>query len=160
MFCHGTGYCEGLRSETLRAGKLSHPFYSSCTQCHVEQHAKFAIESATYENTFAGVAAPTHSGRAGRGDAPAVPLTTWMLGALQNMNPAADWVPPVIPHTTWMRNDCLSCHGRTAAPGMESTHPWLDNCMRCHGESLQQNQTKPNDVPNFLSPPSTLNNHE
>jgi len=156
MACHG----EGLRSNSLRAGKMPHPFYSNCTQCHVEQHARFAVASATYENTFSGVAAPTNGGHASQGDSPKVPHTTWMLEALQNMNPAADWVPPVVPHTTWMRNDCLSCHGRTAAPGMGSTHPWRAHCFQCHGESPLMNQSILNDVPNFLPSPTILNSHE
>jgi cytochrome c-type protein NapB len=41
MACHG----EGLQSKTLQASKMPHPYYSSCTQCHVEQQAKFALAS-------------------------------------------------------------------------------------------------------------------
>ncbi len=156
MACHG----EGLRSNSLRAGKIPHPFYAGCTQCHVEQQARFAIVSATFENTFVGVAAPTHGGRAASGASPVVPHTTWMREALENRNPAVDWVPPVVPHTTWMRNDCLSCHGRTAASGMESSHPWRAHCLQCHGESPQQNQSMLNDAPKFLPSPAIGNSHE
>jgi cytochrome c-type protein NapB len=145
MACHG----EGLRSDTLRVGKIPHPFYSLCTQCHVEQHARFATASATFENTFAGVATPTSGGRAFQGDSPVVPHTTWMREALQNLDPAADWVPPAVPHTTWFRNDCHSCHGRTAAPGMGSSHLWRTDCMRCHGESPQLNEPTLDDDPIF-----------
>lgn len=156
MACHG----EGLRSDTLRASKIPHPFYTNCTQCHAEQQARFALASATYENTFAGVAAPANGGRASREDSSVVPHTTWMREALQNRDPAADWLPPVVPHTTWMRNDCLSCHGRTAAPGMESTHPWRANCLQCHGESPQLNQSDLHEGPNFLPSPVLLNSRE
>ncbi|MDC0936002.1 hypothetical protein OAS39_06925 [Pirellulales bacterium] len=149
MACHG----EGLRTDSLRAGKIPHPFYASCTQCHVEQQASFATASATYENSFAGVAAPSNGGRAAPGASPVVPHTTWMREALENRDPAADWVPPVVPHTTWMRDDCLSCHGRTAAPGMESSHPWRAHCLQCHGESLQRNQAMPSNVSDFSPSP-------
>ncbi|NOZ41427.1 MAG: hypothetical protein GXP24_14560 [Planctomycetes bacterium] len=156
MACHG----EGLRSGTFRASKMPHPYYSSCTQCHVEQNAKFAPASATFENSFTGVAAPTSGGRASQGATPTLPYTDWMRKAIQNRDPATDWVPPVFPHTTWMRNDCLSCHGRTAAPGMESTHPWQANCLRCHGKSPQLNPTELPDVPKFLSSPAILDSDE
>lgn len=132
MACHG----EGLLSKSLRAGKMPHPYYFSCTQCHVEQHADFALATATYENSFEGVKAPTSGSRAYQG------------------------APPVIPHTTWMRSDCLSCHGRTAAPGMESTHPWRNNCLQCHGESSLLNQTKLTNSPAFLPASEIINSYE
>jgi cytochrome c-type protein NapB len=132
MACHG----KGLRSKSLRAGKMPHPYYSSCTQCHVEQQAKFAPASATFENAFAGVTAPTHGNRAYQG------------------------APPVIPHNTWMRNDCLSCHGHTAAPGMATTHPWSTSCLQCHGESSALNQTKLGNVPHFLPLPAQSDHNE
>jgi cytochrome c-type protein NapB len=156
MACHG----EGLRSDSLRAGKMPHPFYADCTQCHVEQNASFATASAKYENTFVGVAAPTNSGNSSPEASRVVPPTTWMREALQNRDPAVDWVPPVVPHTTWMREDCLSCHGRTAAPGMETSHPWLDNCLRCHGELLSGNQPVPGTATEFLPSPAIRNRHE
>lgn len=132
MACHG----EGLRSETLRAGKMSHPFLANCTQCHVEQQAKFATASATFENSFSGASAPTRGWRAYPG------------------------APPVIPHSTWMRDKCLSCHGRTASPGMATTHPWRANCLQCHAESSSLNQTKLDGVPQFLPPISTTDRNE
>ncbi len=125
MACHA----EGLRSKSLRAGKMPHPYYSNCTQCHVEKHAEFTVASASFENTFQGTKAPTAGSRA-------------YVGA-----------PPVVPHSTWMRNDCLACHGRTAAPGMESTHPWRANCLQCHSESSQLNQTPLIASPQFLPAP-------
>jgi cytochrome c-type protein NapB len=125
MACLG----EGLRSKSLRASKMPHPYYSNCTQCHVEQEAKFQLASASFENTFDEVNAPSGGGR-----------------AYAN-------APPVIPHTTWRRNDCLACHGRTAALGMETTHPWRANCLQCHGESSQLNQVKLSTNPQFLPPP-------
>jgi len=132
MACHG----EGLQASTLRASKIPHPYYSSCTQCHVEQRGTFTLASASFENSFEGAEAPTHGVRA---------------------YPSA---PPLVPHSTWMRNDCLSCHGRTAALGMASTHPWRKGCLQCHGESSQLNQIKIDATPQFLPGPTLLDNHE
>ncbi|QDS98797.1 diheme cytochrome c precursor [Adhaeretor mobilis] len=132
MACHG----EGLKSASLRASKMPHPYYSNCTQCHVEQQANFVFASAVFENSFTGLKAPTSGSRAYTG------------------------APPVIPHSTWMRNDCLSCHGRVAAPGMQSTHPWRANCLQCHGESSQLNQDKFEEIPQFLAVPVLLDINE
>lgn len=132
MACHG----EGLRTASLRASKMPHPFYANCTQCHVEQQATYTAPSATFENSFAGAAAPMRGERAFAG------------------------APPVVPHSTWMRNDCLACHGRTAAPGLASTHPWRKNCLQCHAESSQLNQTKLDSTPHFLPGPESLDSNE
>jgi len=112
MSCHG----EGLKSESLRASRMPHPFYTNCTQCHVEQKNSTELFR---ETTFAGLQAPD------RGDR------------------AYSLAPPTIPHSTWMRSECLSCHGRTANAGMETTHPWRQSCTQCHAPSAQldQNQT-------------------
>ena len=45
--------------------------------------------------------------------------------------------PPTIPHTTWLREDCESCHGLIARPGLRTTHPWLTNCVQCHAMSAE-----------------------
>ena len=125
LACHG----EGIRSPSLRAAKMPHPYYANCTQCHVEQVPQFTAASMFRENSFAGLPAPRSGARA---------------------YPEA---PPVVPHTTWLRDDCLSCHGRTAQPGMETTHPWRSNCLQCHGTSSQLEQTGLTPTPRFLPPP-------
>lgn len=122
MACHG----EGLKSATLRASKMPHPFYANCTQCHVEDHAKFASAAVAFESDFVGLPAPTAGPR------------------------AFDNAPPVIPHATWMREDCLSCHGRTAEHGMKTTHAWRTNCQQCHAP-----QTDLNRIP-FVAAPSAF----
>ncbi len=132
MACHD----EGLKSATLRAGKMPHPVLTNCTQCHVEQNAKFTVASMTFESTFAGVSAPQQGHRAYPG------------------------APPVIPHTTLMRGKCLSCHGRTAAPGMATTHPWRTNCLQCHGESSILNQAHLDTASRFLPPPAIAEGNE
>lgn len=115
LACHNDGIRVGDRVAT----KISHPVYSSCTQCHVE-NARTEIQTASpllSENDFQGTK------RAGAG-------TRAWLGA-----------PPTIPHTTWMRQDCTSCHGLVARPGIRTTHPWLSNCTQCHAPSAVLDQT-------------------
>lgn len=107
--CHGSG----LRVGDKLATKISHPYMTNCTQCHVEsarpEFDRFPAPPA--ENGFIGIV------RAGPGE------RAW---------PGA---PPTIPHTTWMRQDCASCHGLLARPGIRTTHPWLTNCTQCHALS-------------------------
>ncbi len=43
--------------------------------------------------------------------------------------------PPQIPHATFMRTDCLSCHGDTSYRGLRTTHPWRRNCQQCETHS-------------------------
>ncbi len=106
LACHG----EGVKIGERFASKLSHPHYSNCTQCHVEQ-AQVPVE-----NSFVGIY------RAGPGER------------------ASPGAPPTIPHHTWMRENCVSCHGLVTRPGLRTTHPWLTNCTQCHAPSAALNQ--------------------
>lgn len=115
LVCHGNGMKLGTRIAT----RVSHPHYSSCTQCHVESGGgppiKLSEEAGEIAslNEFAGLL------RSGRG-------TRAMLGA-----------PPTIPHTLHLRGDCMSCHGLLARPGLRTTHPWLQNCVQCHAAQAE-----------------------
>ena len=108
---------EGLRVGDRVASKISHVHLTNCTQCHVEQ------ASVPVENTFVGVY------RAGPGERA-------NLGA-----------PPTIPHHTWMRENCHSCHGLVTRSGTRTTHPWLTSCTQCHAPSAALDQI------NFLGGP-------
>jgi nitrate reductase (cytochrome), electron transfer subunit len=114
LACHGSGIKVGEKIAT----KVSHPHYTSCVQCHAlgapPELAKFATPES--ENEFVGAY------RAGPGS---------------RLSPGA---PPTIPHTTWMRQDCASCHGLVARPGIRTTHPWLTNCVQCHAPSAALDQ--------------------
>lgn len=114
LACHEQGILVGDRIAT----KVSHAHFTNCTQCHVEQDRKQTPWTTTVlaENNFSG------TGRAGPG------TRAW---------PGA---PPTIPHTTWMRQDCTSCHGLIARSGLRTTHPWLTNCTQCHAPSAQLDQ--------------------
>lgn len=44
--------------------------------------------------------------------------------------------PPTIPHPTFMRSNCMACHGGPAArPEIRCTHPERILCQQCHVES-------------------------
>jgi cytochrome c-type protein NapB len=108
LACHG----QGIRMGDRIATKVSHSHYTSCTQCHVASRNGGPFEAPQpVENEFAGIQ------RSGPGERACV-------GA-----------PPTIPHSLWLRNDCTSCHGLVARPGLRTTHPWLSNCVQCHVES-------------------------
>ncbi|HVK16158.1 MAG TPA: nitrate reductase cytochrome c-type subunit [Fimbriiglobus sp.] len=114
--CHGTGIKVGDKVAT----KVSHPHLTNCTQCHVEGSNSVLAQFDTppAENDFTGAYRSGPGGRAGPG------------------------APPTIPHTTWMRHDCTSCHGLVARPGLRTTHPWLTNCTQCHAPSAALDQVQ------------------
>lgn len=117
LSCHG----EGIVVAGKTAPVMSHPRHDSCVQCHV-----VAIDPRPdvdtppiLANDFVGVAAPHGGERAWPG------------------------APPTIPHRTWMRERCDSCHGPRGALGMKSTHPWRQSCTQCHAPSAVLDQRPP-----------------
>lgn len=106
--CHQNGARVGDRI----ANPMSHRFMVHCLQCHAAPAPQvFEDFEVAVSNTFAGLPTPTHGERAGPG------------------------APPVIPHSTWMRERCLSCHGGIGWEGLEVTHRWRTNCIQCHAIS-------------------------
>ncbi|MFK7959732.1 MAG: nitrate reductase cytochrome c-type subunit [Phycisphaerales bacterium] len=109
MTCHRAG----LVLEDKAARRIPHPYLDQCVQCHAPPAPAILSGGVLSANEFVGLPAPVGGARA------------W-IGA-----------PPVIPHSTWMRDDCLACHGATGWDGLESRHPWRTNCQQCHaGTSL------------------------
>ena len=129
MACHG----QGIKTESLRVSKMSHHFLENCTQCHVENDPRHMPASLFRENSFVGLPAPTGGPRAFEG------------------------APPMIPHSTWMRVDCMSCHGFAGVHGIRSTHPWRKNCQQCHAPSSELDQLEIGETPQFLPPPTISN---
>lgn len=126
LACHG----EGLQVKDRFASKISHPtFGGSCTQCHVSSRGAFSaadaaeFAAALTENSFQGAAA-----------APRLPRA-W---------PGA---PPVVPHRTLMRSDCMSCHGSKGLFALRTPHPERQACTQCHVSAAAADQRQ------FLSPP-------
>jgi len=112
--CHGKGMRIGQRV----ANQMSHDFLANCTQCHATPPpVAFGNVDTEVANSFVGMPAPTSGQRAFPG------------------------APPTIPHSTWMRQACLACHGNEAGwAGLQSTHPWRINCTQCHGPSATLEQ--------------------
>ncbi len=122
--CHG----EGWLSMSLRISKMSHGYLANCMQCHVE-NILGANQLLVVANSFSGLPAPAGGPRA---------------------FPEA---PPMVPHTTWMRSECLSCHGPTGLYGIRTTHPWRQNCLQCHAPSVIMEQAPLAPDPPFLPAP-------
>lgn len=112
--CHS----EGMKLGEVKAGVMSHPFLANCTQCHAPMApAPFRDVDASVDTSFVGLPAPKQGERAYPG------------------------APPTIPHSQWMRENCLACHGGGSGwAGMESTHPWRSNCTQCHAPSASLDQ--------------------
>lgn len=129
LACHG----EGAKTESLRISKMSHPVLTNCTQCHVESNPTHMVATEFRESTFTGLPAPTEGPRAYPG------------------------APPQIPHSTWMRVDCASCHGFAGPQGIRTTHPWRKNCTQCHAPSSELDQIQLDIKPQFLPSPKISN---
>ncbi len=114
LVCHG----EGVKIGNRVASKMSHPRFATCVQCHVagQEQGPFDTTPLNTVNQFAGI---TRSGPGVRA------------------HPTA---PPAIPHMTFMRENCMSCHGLLTRPGLRTTHPWLTNCVQCHAPSAMLDQ--------------------
>lgn len=118
LACHE----EGLKIRDRTAPGMPHATLTSCTQCHVSTASgppTGGVEgqgALSAGNTFTGLAAPERGPRA------------W------------DVAPPQIPHTSRMRDRCLSCHGVNGASPMRSTHPSRESCTQCHTSSAEQDQ--------------------
>lgn len=117
LACHGDNIAIGTSpQQVVRATKMSHGMLGNCTQCHVEQRAAELESLEQPGNLFAGKPAPLGGHRAWNG------------------------APPTVPHTTFMRESCLSCHGPTGADPIRTTHAWRTNCLQCHAPSAVLDQ--------------------
>lgn len=116
LACHE----EGMQLRGFRAPAMSHRLHSNCVSCHAGMIAPLEAmgpaEAEGIGNSFVGLAAPVAGERA------------WSVA------------PPTIPHRTWMRENCLSCHGPNGSNAMRSTHPERESCLQCHGTSAQLDQ--------------------
>jgi cytochrome c-type protein NapB len=98
---------------------MSHTAMASCTQCHVVEEAPMPggadlpPDPRDVGNAFVGLPSPTAGPRA------------W------------DVAPPQVPHRTFMRENCDSCHGVNGRDALRSSHPWRESCEQCHAASAQ-----------------------
>lgn len=129
--CHSNG----MQMAGLKASVMSHPFLANCMQCHASPPpAPFQRVDSAVANSFVGLPAPKAGQRAYAG------------------------APPTIPHSQWMRQNCLACHGGPNGwSGMESTHPWRTNCTQCHAPSAVLDQAITADSVPMLPPLDVAN---
>ncbi len=114
--CHA----DGIRLGNRFGGPLSHPHLVQCVQCHVEsRNLDIPPGVAPAPNLFEGASSPRGAVRPWAG------------------------APPVLPHATLLRTDCLSCHGPAGSPGLRTDHPQRTNCVQCHAVAASLDQTSP-----------------
>lgn len=118
--CHEHGLAVG----DVIAPRMPHAPYASCTQCHApgaaSELAAAAPGGAPARWSPAPEPAPLGQRNGFRGLEGAPRERVW---------PGA---PPVIPHATWMRDDCLSCHGPLGHAPLRTSHPERVSCTQCH----------------------------
>lgn len=108
LVCHE----HGAKIAELIAPKMSHPPLAGCPQCHVESISPEVIAAGLAPALFANGFEPSGFGGPG--------ARAW-TGA-----------PPVVPHQSFMRQRCDSCHGVSGALGLRTPHPDRQSCVQCH----------------------------
>lgn len=96
---------------------VPHTEYTSCQQCHV--NGSNADVEVFRENLFVGLDYPGKGTR------------------------AHPFAPPTIPHKTFMRDNCLSCHGPSGKQRIASPHPFRSQCQQCHVSDASKNYDRP-----------------
>lgn len=95
------------------APAISHPAYTSCTQCHV-----------------------TAKGLGSRWDTSPIDLHTGNQFAGDHREKPGEKAypdaPQTIPHPLHMRQNCLSCHGELGTSPIRTSHPERQSCTQCH----------------------------
>ena len=121
LTCHEKGATIGGR----RAPRMSHERYENCAQCHVVSSAPRPLPKGELlaESSFEGSRSP---------------------GIGERAYPGA---PPTIPHHTWMRENCNSCHGAGGLHGLSTSHPWRQSCTQCHAPSAVLDQRVQSESP-------------
>lgn len=112
LACHG----QPTRVGAIDVPQMSHALHSQCIQCHAPAHGPGvalatpppALATPALNNGFSGLPAPSGGTRA-HADA-----------------------PPTMPHSTAMRQNCVTCHGPGGSSAIKTTHPSRQNCLQCH----------------------------
>ncbi len=115
LACHR----HGIQAGEMVARMMSHTYLANCTQCHVEAASPLIGIDQVPVNTFIGLRSRGCGTRAWAG------------------------APPVIPHTTFMRTNCVSCHGEHGYDGCRPDHLSRSNCLQCHAPAAQFDQLAP-----------------
>ncbi len=113
--CHAKENRIEMRHQAI--APVPHAEFSQCTQCHVK--ANPAVKPFRTENTFVGLDLPGKGSR------------------------AHSLAPPTVPHKTFMRGNCIACHGPTGLWRIKSPHPYRTQCVQCHAAEAKQDFTRP-----------------
>lgn len=116
LACHA----QGIKAGDKNARMISHAVLTNCTQCHVEAASPMLGKEPAPVNDFAGRFTGGYGG-----------ARAW---------PGA---PPVMPHTTFMRTNCVSCHGEFGYNGWRPDHLSRSNCVQCHAPAGEFDQLSP-----------------
>ena len=112
LACHA----DGLRLGERQASVMPHSRLTQCTQCHVSEFQDLTSRDIGSDprdvpNSFVGMEPVRRGPRA------------WNIA------------PPQMPHSGFMRENCLSCHGPSGSSPMRSPHLQRQNCTQCHSPS-------------------------
>jgi cytochrome c-type protein NapB len=118
LACHEDGLVVGGRV----APAMSHDRLLQCRQCHAS-----------------GVAGPTPAPWLAPGPG-AVPNRFDALRPPDQGPRAYGGAPPQIPHRSFMRERCESCHGVTGKTALRSSHPERRVCTQCHAVDAASDQ--------------------
>lgn len=116
LTCHATENRVELRQQAI--SPVPHAEFSQCQQCHVRQ-VDTEIVLLGESNSFVGLDFPGKGTR------------------------AHDYAPPTMPHKTFMRDNCMSCHGPSGEQRIQTPHPFRSQCLQCHVPDASKNYTWP-----------------
>lgn len=114
--CHA----EGLKAGDKIAHMASHTYLINCTQCHVEAANPALGDDKGPVNSFVGIRPGGYGGMR-----------------------AYTGAPPVMPHTVFMRTNCVACHGEFGYDGWRPDHLARTNCIQCHAPAAEFDQLSP-----------------
>jgi len=118
VVCHS----QAILVDQKVAPQMSHPYYTNCIQCHV---AAEGLGSRWNTSNY-----DLHTGNGFSG----------MVSIGLKGERAYENAPPTIPHSTWMRQTCLSCHGPLGTAAIQTAHPDRSNCLQCHASQPSSEQ--------------------
>lgn len=112
LACHGKPVLVDKKLVT----QISHPSYSQCLQCHAAGTGP--------ANPWTQVAGSFKPDR----------VQSHFVGHRSDQGGARSYegAPAIIPHTTWMRENCMSCHGPGGSSPLRTSHPSRQSCVQCH----------------------------
>ncbi|MBT5925174.1 MAG: hypothetical protein HOH33_01000 [Verrucomicrobia bacterium] len=114
MGCHALK--NRIRERHKSIAPTPHAEFSQCMQCHVKHDDSVKPWK---DNTFVGLDFPGKGSR------------------------AHELAPPTVPHKTFMRENCYSCHGPKGEHAIRTPHQYRSQCQQCHVAELTQDYTRP-----------------